>query len=375
MGRWAVRALVRLGTASELTIADIDVSRARTLVDELGGPCRAMALDASDPAAMRAAFTGQDVVLNVMGPFATFFEPVFAAALESGCHYVDINDDWQPTLAALDYDALARERGVHAVVGLGGSPGETNLFAMVAASHLDEVHELHTGWRLSGAVTVDEPSYPSGSASAAVEHWLHQVSAPIYTWDDGGPTMAEPLTKVGLDVPGVGPVSAYTMGHPEPITLGRNVPGLRRSLNVHSGPDWVFDHLKDVSARYRAGEITMKEGARELVDPPKPAVRGPREAHHRLPVEWALAIGTSDGVATRVVVSARFDHASQMGGRTGTPAACGVELIRRGLVKDVGVHAPETAFDPADFFGVLGPLVDDSVTSADAFLRVETSQG
>lgn len=165
------------------------------------------------------------------------------------------------------------------------------------------------------------------------------------------------------------------MGHPEPITLSRNFPTLRRSLNVHSGPDWVFDHLKEVSARFQAGEITLHEGAEELVDPPKPAVRGPREAHHRLPVEWALAVGNKGGVATSVVVSARFDHASQMGGRTGTPVACGVELIRQGLVKDVGVHAPETAFDPSDFFGVLGPLVDDSVTGADDFLRLETSRG
>lgn len=376
MGRWAVRGLVKLGTASVLTVADLDVERAQRLVDELGGPCRALALDARDPDAMREAFADHDVVVNTMGPFATFFGPIFDTALEAGCHYFDINDDWQPTVEAFERDELAREKGLHAVVGLGGSPGETNLFALVAASHLDEVEELHTGWRLSAAVTVDEPDYPAGSASAAVEHWLHQVSAPIYTWDDGRKTMAEPLAKVELDVPGVGPVGLYTMGHPEPITLSRAFPSLRRSLNLHSGPDWIFDHLKEVAQRYKAGEITLHEGAEELIDPPKPAQRPPRGAHHSLPVEWGLAIGTKDGRRRSVLVSNRVDYDSQMGGRTGTPVATGVELLRRGLLKDVGVHAPETAIEPTDFFDVLAPLIDPSeptVKSAEDLLVVAIS--
>lgn len=370
MGRWAARTLVKLGTASRLTIADIDATRAQRLADELSGPCEAMALDATDSGAMHAAFADHDVVVNTMGPFATFFEPIFEAAIDSGRDYFDICDDWQPTLRAFDYDELAREKGVHAVVGLGGSPGGSNLYATVAAAQLDAVHELHTGWRLSGAVTVPEPEYPAGSASAAVEHWLHQVSAPIYTWENGEATMAEPLTAVELDIPGIGPVKTYTMGHPEPLTLSRAFDGLRSSLNVHAGPDWIFDHVKDVSRRFRAGEISLHQGAEELADPPRPDKRGPREAHHRLPVEWGLAIGAKGGRPARALVHSTVDYASQMGGRTGTPVAVGVELLRRGLIKDVGVHAPETAIDPYDFFDLIAPLVDGTVTNAKELLNI-----
>lgn len=375
MGRWAVRSLVTLGTASVLTIADIDIDRAGRIAQKTGGPCRARGLDASDPEALREAFAEHDVVVNTMGPFATFFQPVFEAALESGCHYFDINDDWQPTLAAFEHDSYARERGLVAVVGLGGSPGESNLYAMVAASALDTVEELHTGWRLSAAVTVDEPEFPAGSASAAVKHWLHQVSAPIYTWEHGQMKMADPLEKLSLDVPGIGPVLVYTMGHPEPVTLPKVFPHLRRCLNVHSGPDWIFDHLRCVARRHAVGEISLQQGADELADPPKPATRGPRAAHHQLPVEWALAVGAKGGRPHRVLVSARFDHPGQMGGRTGAPVAAGVELLRQGRITEVGVHAPETAMDPLDFFDVLGPLVDDSVTGWKDLLRIVGSDG
>lgn len=375
MGRWAARSLVRLGTTSQLTIADIDKSRADTLAIELGSGVRSMSLDATDSTALLSAFSCHDVVVNTMGPFAEFFEPIFLAALEADCHYFDICDDWQPTLKAFEYDALARKKGLHAVIGLGGSPGSSNLYAMVAADRLDNVDEIYTGWRLSGAVTVPEPEYPSGRAGAAVEHWLHQVSAPIYTWQNGQATMAEPLLDLELDVPGIGLAKVYTMGHPEPLTLPRTFPTMQRSLNIHSGPDWIFDHLKETARQYRASEISIREGAEELLTPPKPRSRGPRQPYQKLPVEWALAVGTRNGQPKRVAVSSSVDYASQMGGRTGTPVAVGVELLRRGLIKDIGVHAPESAINPEDFFGIIAPLIDGTITTADELLNVVESHG
>ncbi|KAA1427800.1 saccharopine dehydrogenase family protein [Nocardioides antri] len=367
MGRWAVRTIARLGTASVLTVADIDLDRAERVVASVGGPTRALRLDATDPEQLRAAFAEHDVVVNTMGPFATFVRPVLQAALDSDCHYLDINDDWQPTIEAFDFDADARRRGLHVVVGLGGSPGVTNLCAAHAADRLDVVHELHTGWKLSGATIVDEPGFPAPAASAAVEHWLHQCAQPIRAWVDGAPGSVEPVEQVDLCFPGLGVVTAYTMGHPEPITLPKAYPGLRSSLNLQSGPAWLFDYLREVSARFAAGEIDLRTGAALLADPPAPADPGARST---LPIEWALAVGEKDGEPCRVAVYPRHFHPAKMGGNTGIPLAVGVELLRRGALRDTGVHAPETVMDPREFFDLLAPLTDAGLRDADDLLAV-----
>ncbi|MCG3752638.1 saccharopine dehydrogenase family protein [Amycolatopsis sp. Poz14] len=372
MGRWAVRTIARLGSASVLTVADLDLERARRVAESVGAPCRAVRLDATESAQLRAAFADHDVVVNTMGPFATFARPILEAAVESGCHYLDINDDWQPTLDAFDLDGQARRRELHVVVGLGGSPGVTNLCAAYGASKLDTVHELHTGWKLSGATIVDEPGFPAPAASAAVEHWLHQCSQPVRAWVDGAAGWVEPVEEVELAFPGLGKVKGYTMGHPEPVTLPRRYPGLRSSLNLQSGPAWLLEYLREVSTRFAAGEFDLRTGAAMLADPPRgdaPAERSP------LPVEWSLAIGEKNGLPCRVAVYPKAFHPAKMGGNTGIPLAVGVELLRRGELLDTGVHAPETAIDPRTFFDLLAPLTEPGLRGADDLLAVVEETG
>jgi saccharopine dehydrogenase-like NADP-dependent oxidoreductase len=367
MGRWAVRTIAQLGSASVLTVADIDLDRAERVAASVGGPCRALRLDATDSGQLHAAFAEHDVVVNTMGPFATFVRPILRAALDADCHYLDINDDWQPTIEAFEFDDEARRRGLHVVVGLGGSPGVTNLCAVHAADQLDVVHELHTGWKLSGATIVDEPGFPAPAASAAVEHWLHQCAQPIQAWVDGAVGYVEPVKQVDLAFPGLGTVTAYTMGHPEPITLPRRYPELRSSLNLQSGPAWLFEHLREVTARFAAKEIDLPTGAALLADPPRGGQTGERSP---LPIEWSLAIGEKDGAPCRAAVYPRAFHPAKMGGNTGIPLAIGVELLRRGSLLATGVHAPETAIAPRDFFQLLAPLIDEELHGIDDLLAV-----
>jgi short subunit dehydrogenase-like uncharacterized protein len=43
-----------------------------------------------------------------MGPFSLSARPILEAAIECGCDYMDIDDDWESTLAAFELDARAR---------------------------------------------------------------------------------------------------------------------------------------------------------------------------------------------------------------------------------------------------------------------------
>ena len=374
MGRWTVRWIAKLGSAARLLVADIDVARAERLVGEVGGPCAAVRLDATDPASMCEVFPGNDVVINTMGPFSLFARPILEAAIECGCDYLDIDDDWESTIEGFTLDARAREAGVRVVKGIGGSPGVSNLCAKLAARRLDSVSEIITGWTMRGAVVEDEPAYlsSSGSAGAAVEHWLIQISGTIRAWRDGTEQEIRPLQPVELDYPGIGRVRTYTVGHPEAVTLPRNMPGVQTSMNVMSGPDWLFDHARVVAAEYDSGAITLAEGALRLGQATPPAERGARDP---LASVWALAQGRRGGQPMAVSVQPTAMPPGKMGGGTGAAAAVGLELLRRGSITEPGVHAPEEVIDPNEFFSLYVDLAAPTASSGNDMLLVRELAG
>lgn len=367
-GRHAVRALARLGTADRILIADLDVDRAQRLADEVRPTATATELDATDPVAMHRVFTGCNIVLNTMGPFARFGTPILRAALDAECDYADIDDDWQSTVEALEFDDRARSSGRRVIIGLGASPGTTNVCARLAAERLDEVDDLYTGWSLASAVVESEDHFPAQGAAAAATHWLLQCTGTIRAWSGGAPADIAPLERIDFEFPGIGHTYAYTMGHPEAVTLPRAIPGLRRSINLQCGPTELFDQLRLVAEQFENGAITAHDAA-ELIDsrPPHEIVA----AHPALPDIWALARGRRGGRTTSVAVYPRLELPGRMGGHTGIPLAIGVELLRRNKITGPGVHAPETAFTPKDFFDIYSQLTIETPTPSNPLLAIE----
>jgi saccharopine dehydrogenase-like NADP-dependent oxidoreductase len=373
MGRWAARSIARLGSASELLIADINLPVAAQLAEEVGGPCRAIQLDATDATAMREVFRDCDVVLNTMGPFSLFARAILDAAIDCGCDYLDIDDDWQSTVEAEEFDAAAREKGVRVIKGIGGSPGVSNLLAVAATQRLDRVTEIMTGWSMRGAVLVDEPGYPApAAAGAAVEHWLLQMTGTIRGWREGGPADTMPVIPVDFEYPGIGPVRGYTVGHPEAVTLPRNIAGVITAMNVNSGPAWLFENARSVADSYGAGHITLQEGAGLLAHAQRP--EGAPSSRDPLSAVWALARGTRGEETVSVSVSLRSPAVGKMGGGTGSALAVGLELLRRGAITEVGVHAPEAAIDPESFFELYSLFVETPVPAAE-LLEIHESTG
>ena len=134
-----------------------------------------------------------DVVINTVGPFFKFGPPVLEAAIECGCHYLDINDDWEPTVEMLKYNDDASNKGVTAILGMGASPGLTNMLGAAALKELDEVETLFTGWTMDGA-TPEKESSQSG-VNAAMVHAVHQMTGTVRIQENGKPKMVKPLKE------------------------------------------------------------------------------------------------------------------------------------------------------------------------------------
>ena len=64
------------------------------------------------------------------------------AALEAGCHYVDLGGLFHTTRRQLRLDREFRRAGLLAVLGMGSAPGITNVMARLAADLLDGVRAI-----------------------------------------------------------------------------------------------------------------------------------------------------------------------------------------------------------------------------------------
>jgi len=214
MGRWTVRDLTESEGVDEVVVADLDGSRAREAAgwaaarSGSNGTARVggQALDAGDGEALRRAFDGADVVCNC-AVHATNVA-VMEACADAGTHYVDLGGLFHTTRRQLALHDRFVAAGVTAVVGMGGSPGTTNVLAALAGQGLEVVEEVEV--RLG--VADFAPSSAPVPVPYAIQTILDEFAAPAMTFRDGRlvevPAMSE---QEELDFPP--PVGRVRVGH------------------------------------------------------------------------------------------------------------------------------------------------------------------
>ncbi len=376
MGRYAVATALRYPFINQIIIADRDEERATAFAAACGPKASAVSLDAEDEDALRHLLRGADVVLNTAGPFYRFGIKVLRAAIEAGCHYLDINDDWEPTLEMLEMDERARRAGVIAVVGMGASPGISNLLAAKAMRQLDRVDAVYTAWDLEGA-RAEHHEDAAGTAphapSAAIVHFLHQITGTIRIRRDGAFVDSKPIEEVRVECPGVFAGCGWTVGHPEALTLPRYRPEIQNSVNLMLASRAVITVLKGVAQAIDAGQLTESDAAAMLAQPlPEPESAAEAQPEPGPPL-FAVALGVRDGKPATTGALVRAAPTGGMGGATGVPLAVGLDLVARHRITRAGVFAPEAAVDPDAFFDVLAPLCTPPKTSHEDLVFVVTS--
>jgi saccharopine dehydrogenase-like NADP-dependent oxidoreductase len=374
MGRWAARTAADMKEVEQLVVADLNGGAAAAFAGTLGPKAKGMALDVTNRDALDAALRGTDAVLNTVGPFYRFGTLVLQAAIRAKCHYLDICDDWEPTLDLLGLDAKAREAGITAVVGMGASPGITNMMAVLALREMDAAEAIYTGWNLEAAV----PEHESGQqgVNAALMHGIRQATGAIRVFQDGATQEQAPLARLEIDYPGVGRRPVWTFGHPEALTFPRYYPDLRTSLNVTFASTsemtslqclrWVVD--RRLLSAHRAAAIF------EWYDKRKKK-RGNLEFVRKdlLPPIFAAARGSKNGKPAWVGVAQTGFLPSGMGEMTGVPLAIALRLLAGGRIARRGVFAPEGCIDPDAFFEALVPYCGDFAAKPDEVFTITRS--
>jgi saccharopine dehydrogenase (NAD+, L-lysine-forming) len=365
VGSVAARTLAARGEFDRVVIADIDEGGARALAERLGtGRVSAVRVDAGDEASVRDAVRGAGVVLNCTGPFYRFAGSVLRGVLAARVPYVDVCDDVDATHELLALDEDARRAGIPAVIGMGNSPGITNLLARFAADHLlDEVESVDIYHAHGG-----EPVEGAG----VIAHRFHCLSMDIPMFLDGRLRTVRFFEPEGLalrarvDLPRIGKaVQVYPYPHPEQITLPRHL-RLRRVTNRGTVlPDEYYRLTTEVARLGLATREPLDVGGATVV-PQDFAIAWLQRERTRLLRE--AGFGTQRGCVKVAVAGTRQGQARQyvftlsseseaLGEGTGIPAAIGALLLLHGKVRGPGVLPPEAAFDPVDFLALVRPVL------------------
>ena len=363
MGQVAVKTMLKGLYVDQMIVADRDIDRANHFVESLNDErVSARYIDVQDAEALEDLMSEADLVMNTVGPFYRFGEPIVQAAIKAGRSYVDINDDYGPTQQVLELDEEARKAEITILIGMGASPGVTNILARHAADQLDEVDYIQTVWGHAGGVlrpasTIVKKSKRIAAehrVEAAYEHFLYCASFKAPVFRDGKFVDVVPLEE-GEEVtfPNGKGFFRY-FGHGEPVTLPRFInKGIRGACNLVGLTPEELEVTRELAAKIRADKLTPTQAAATYAQEVYARKQQRQEVLDMGPRVGGLhasASGKKDGKKVRYGYGCLGEPPGGMGGVTSIPLAIGAQMLLEGEIDQPGVLAPEACIEPLPFF-------------------------
>ena len=342
MGRYVAKSVSSLGQIDHLAIADLNLKDAELLASQLGSHAKGIEVDINNTENLLSILFDYDIVLNTVGPFFKFGYQVLKTSLDANCHYMDICDDWEPTERMLELNDIAKEKNLLALLGLGASPGITNLLGRIAIDHLDIAHTIYTGWNLEEAQP--EPISSQKETNAAMIHGIEQITGKVKVLKDGKFEMVNPLEELKVSYPNIGTYSAFIFGHPEAITFPYHFKDLLNSINLAHGNKSTIFVLKIIRKLINLKILTKKTAAQFLEWLEKKETSRKHTKASSLPEIYALAIGFKNGSEESVGVSLNGESSREltMGEATSYPLSLALKMFLNNEITERGVIAPES---------------------------------
>ncbi len=339
MAKVALELLAKENDVASVTIADINLDKAKQIAENLGCKFSAKFVDAKDNSSIIQAVQGHDVALGFIGPFYMFEKGIIQACIEAKVPYVSICDDYDAYLSAITLDEKAKSAGITVIAGLGNSPGITNLLAKKGYLSMDKPERIEINW--AGGSNED-------IGPANVKHVLHIFSGYTLQWRDGKEVRIKTGTEqkiVEFPEP-MGKLPVYITGHAESVSIPCSLPGLKY-VSLHGG----------IHPSYIARLATLL-GRLGLTNTAKK-----REIMTKLLLPLVnLGIFSKGGIDQSVF---RIDVFGERNGKpahhyysgvghiaeiTSIPTVEGALMIARGELHKPGVHSAESAIDNVDDF-------------------------
>jgi lysine 6-dehydrogenase len=349
-----VRDLAVSEEVESILLLDLRAAQAREVAERQGlGKATARGADARSNLA--AELSDVDALVNSASYRINL--DAMRACLEADCHYLDLGGLYRVTGEQLLLGHDFERAGLIAVLGIGSSPGKTNLMAARAAREINggrqfDDHPAAAEAKPSPSPAVDSidvfaagrdlepppgPSYPY-----ALETLLDEVKLRPVTLRNGDPVRIEPLTsggEVDFGIPIGRAETIYTL-HSELRTFASSF-GCKQSSFRLSLSKVLLDQLRKLA---KGSEAEVRE-----------AIRTAQPSSSRtVSVHMVEASGHGRTVRIRAVTEPHADWG--LGGgvvSTAAPIAAAVRLLARGSIEARGALPPEKCILPEEMFAEL----------------------
>lgn len=380
MGAMTVRDLVE-SYGADVVAGDLSLERAKKVAEAVSAEhVTPLKLNAADRDDLRKAAKGVDVVLN-----SAWYElniKVMPVAIEMGAHYGDLGGFYDFTFKQLEYHKKAKDAGVTCVLGIGSSPGITNVCGAAGAKRLDTVDtiDIYCTWGTKGKS--DRASMPSYSVRTVLDE-LTQEPPVVKDGVKKRMPVLSGRTDVWMPEP-AGKVSAYYIKHSEPATMADFIGKGTKNVSFRIGfppndfstfrtlAELGFGSEREIDVRGKA--VSPKEFITSMYLEAVASARESSGAVDEYDYFRVDVIGRKAGTPAQATYFVRTWNDRKTGlssGRdTAVPPSITANWLATGKIKERGTLPPEACIEPEPFFRELGRrgiLVDEEAQSSRRF--------
>jgi lysine 6-dehydrogenase len=364
MGSMTVRDLVD-SYGAEVVAADLKMDRVKKVAEKVGrDKVTPIELDASDPSALKEALKDVDVVLNT-----AWYElnlKIMEASIDAGVHYADLGGFYDLTFEQLKRDKQAKDAGVTCVLGIGSSPGITNVCGAAGAKRLDRVDSINIYCSWGTKEKSEDAAMPAYSIRTVLDE-LTQKPAIVENGKHKLVPVLSGRTEVVLSEP-IGKIDAYYIKHSEPATMAEYIGKGTKNVSFRIGfPPNDFATFKTLAQLGFASEekidiggvgCSPKEFLTRMYIQSLEKSKDSTEIVDEFDYFRVDVDGEKSGLPARDTFFVRTWNDRKTGissGRdTAVPPSITAAWLMDGKIKEKGVLPPEAAIEPEPFFRELG---------------------
>lgn len=363
LGKMVVRDLVMTsGPETEIVVADQDFTKAVDVAASFGVPnVKAVWTDVRDHNSLTSALGGAFCVVNAAQYRLNL--DIMNAAADSKSHYIDLGGLYHTTRQQLELDDKFRSQNVTAIVGLGGSPGVTNMLAAWASEKMEKVNEIHFR-----TAELDQTKYevePLISLRYSLKTVLEEFNFDAPVLSKGQIKFIKPLSgsaEYKFANP-VGKTKTFSVIHSELATvpLAFAEKGIREVTFKASYDPKFWDRIRFLIETGLASEkdieldnmrvVPLDVVNKIILTQPPGRASGPLK---QTEIVQAVVKGMSKRKKATVVAECicKGNPKWKAGSNIlfGSPASIGVQMLADGSISAKGVVAPETAVPVEPFF-------------------------
>lgn len=358
MGRVTVRALTEYNEIDHITIADYHEGSARALATALSSSkIEVRPIDVNDTERLAALIRGSDVVLSAVD--YAYNLPVLKACIQEKVHYADLGGLFHMTRTLMQLHDEAQKAGITAIMGMGGTPGITNILARAAADQLERV----TSIKVQLGCSDETPSTAPLVAPYSIRTILDEFTKPSQVFQDSAWHPQPPLSgqeEIVFPLP-IGRATAIYSLHSECATfpLSFRDKGINHVSFKIAFPGDFLTKLKflvdlgfggDEPLSVRGAKVSPREVLAKLLELAPLENVEPRDCDVLRVVVSGQADGQPVEITNQIVVLPYQRWKISAGALdTGVPLAIAGVMLARGEITERGTLGPELCVPVAPF--------------------------